>query len=51
MRLVSLLVGGLLVDTAGVRAVYHLGGILLCAAALAGIATAWLTRKPVRGPS
>ena len=51
MRLVSLLVGGLLVDTAGVRAVYHLGGILLCAAALAGFATSWLTRKPVRGPS
>jgi len=36
MRLVSLLAGGLLADTAGIRAVYYLGGALLAAAALAG---------------
>jgi hypothetical protein len=36
MRLASLLLGGLFADTAGIRAVYYLGGILLAAAALAG---------------
>ena len=40
MRLASLFVGGLLADTAGIRAVYYLGGILLGAAALAGFTTA-----------
>ena len=43
MRLASLLVGGLLAGTAGIRAVYYLGGILLGAAALAGFTTAGLT--------
>jgi hypothetical protein len=37
MRLASLLLGGLLADTAGIRAVYYLGGTLLAAAALAGL--------------
>jgi len=37
MRLASLLLGGLLADTAGIRAVYYLGGVLLAAAALAGL--------------
>ncbi len=50
MRLVSLLLGGLLADTAGIRAVYYLGGILLAAAALAGFTTARHTgnRSPAR---
>src|SRR5712692_8218448 len=43
MRLASLLLGGLLADTAGIRAVYYLGGILLAAASLAGFTTAGLT--------
>jgi hypothetical protein len=34
--LASLLLGGLLADTAGIRAVYYLGGALLVATALAG---------------
>ena len=37
MRLTSLLIGGLLADAAGIRAVYYLGGALLAAAALAGL--------------
>ena len=37
MRLASLLGGGLLAGTAGIRAVYYLGGALLAAAALAGL--------------
>ena len=37
MRLVSLLGGGVLADTAGIRAVYYLGGALLAAAALTGL--------------
>ncbi len=45
MRLVSLLLGGLLADTAGIRAVYYLGSILLAAAALAGFTTASRTRN------
>ena len=40
MRLVSLLLGGLLADVAGIRAVYYLGGGLLAAAALAGLTLA-----------
>jgi MFS family permease len=36
MRLASLLAGGLLADTIGIRAVYYLGGALMAAAALAG---------------
>lgn len=40
MRLVSLLLGGLLADTVGIRAVFYLGGILLLAAALAGTTAA-----------
>jgi len=36
MRLASLLLGGVLADTAGIRAVYYLGGALLIAAALTG---------------
>jgi len=35
-RLLSLLLGGLLADTFGVRAVYYLGALLLLAAAWAG---------------
>jgi len=35
-RLLSLLAGGLLADTVGIRAVYYLGGLLLLAAVLAG---------------
>ena len=37
MRLASLVAGGLLADTAGIRAVYYLGGALLVAAALTGL--------------
>lgn len=37
MRLASLLLGGLLADFAGIRAVYYTGGALLVAAALAGL--------------
>ena len=37
MRLTSLLIGGLLADAVGIRAVYYLGGALLAAAALAGL--------------
>ncbi|GAC1331575.1 MAG: MFS transporter [Mycobacteriales bacterium] len=37
MRLVSLLLGGLLADALGIRAVFYLGGLLLVAAALAGL--------------
>lgn len=39
MRLASLLGGGVLADTAGIRAVYYAGGGLLAAAALTGLAT------------
>lgn len=38
MRLASLLLGGLLADTLGIRAVFYAGGVLLLAAALAGVA-------------
>lgn len=37
MRLASLLVGGLVADTLGIRAVFYTGGVLLLAAALAGV--------------
>jgi len=37
MRLASLFLGGLLADTAGIRAVYYAGGALLAAAALTGL--------------
>jgi MFS family permease len=40
MRLASLLLGGLLADAAGIRAVYYAGGGLLAAAALAGLTLA-----------
>lgn len=38
MRLVSLLLGGLVADTIGIRAVFYAGGALLIAAALTGLA-------------
>ncbi len=38
MRLASLLLGGLLADTLGIRAVFYTGGILLLAAAATGLA-------------
>ena len=38
MRLVSLLLGGILADTIGIRAVFYTGGALLIAAALTGVA-------------
>ncbi len=40
MRLASLLLGGLLADAYGIRAVFYLGGVLLLAAALTGFTTA-----------
>ena len=49
MRLASLLLGGLLADTAGIRAVYYTGGALLVAAALAGFAQAGSSAIPVAG--
>jgi len=39
MRLASLLLGGVLADTLGIRAVYYTGGALLLAAALTGLLT------------
>lgn len=39
-RMLSLLVGGLLADTLGIRAVYLLGGLLLLAAAAVGASSA-----------
>ena len=49
MRLVSLLLGGLLADVAGIRAVYYLGGGLLAAAALAGLTLAGAAANPAAG--
>ena len=46
MRLASLLLGGLLADTLGIRAVFYIGGILLLTAALAGAMTAGPSRRP-----
>ena len=40
MRLVSLLVGGLLADSLGIQAGYYAGGVLLFAAAAAGLSLA-----------
>lgn len=40
MRLVSLLLGGLLADSVGIQAVYYAGGVLLFAAATAGLSLA-----------
>lgn len=45
MRLVSLLLGGVLADVVGIRAVFYTGGGLLLAAAVVGAATA-LADKP-----
>jgi MFS family permease len=49
MRLASLLLGGLLADTAGIRAVYYTGGALLAAAALAGLILAGSAATPAVG--
>ena len=46
MRLASLLLGGLLADTAGIRAVDYLGGALLVAAALTGLTLAGSAATP-----
>ncbi len=46
MRLVSLLLGGLLADIAGIRAVYYAGGALLAAACLAGLTLAGSAATP-----
>lgn len=43
-RMLSLLGGGLLADTLGIRAVYLLGGLLLLAAAAVGAAATWTRR-------
>jgi MFS family permease len=51
MRLASLLLAGLLTDTAGIRAVYYTGGALLAAAALAGLTTARLPENPQQDPA
>lgn len=40
MRLASLVLGGALADTIGIRSVFYLGGVLLIAAALAGTTAA-----------
>ena len=45
MRLASLLLGGVLADALGIRAVFYTGGLLLLAAALAGTAAG----RPARG--
>ena len=45
MRLVSLLLGGYLANTLGIRAVYYTGGALLLVAALTGLSAA----RPQRG--
>jgi len=49
MRLASLLLGGLLADIAGIRAVYYTGGGLLAAAALAGLTLAGSAATPAAG--
>jgi MFS family permease len=49
MRLASLLLGGLLADVAGIRAVYYTGGALLAAAALAGLTLAGAAATPAAG--
>jgi hypothetical protein len=40
MRLASLLFGAVLADGLGIRAVFYVGGVLLLAAALAGLTAA-----------
>ena len=45
MRLVSLLVGGVLADTLGIRAVFYTGGVLLLAAALVGATASGSSRR------
>src|SRR5215469_3537379 len=49
MRLASLLLGGLLADAAGIRAVYYPGGALLPAAALPGLTLAGSAPTPAAG--
>jgi MFS family permease len=49
MRLASLLLGGLLADAVGIRAVYYTGGALLAAAALAGFSLAGSAARPAAG--
>lgn len=50
MRLASLLIGGLLADSLGIRAVFYAGGLLLIAAALVGVAgTGAGARRPSAG--
>ncbi len=44
MRLASLLLGGLLADTYGIRIVYYTGGALLLVAAFAGLRAGGTTR-------
>ena len=54
MRLLSLLLGGILADTLGIRAVFYTAGVLLLAAALAGVtasAPARRRRGPAEGPT
>src|SRR5262249_2160831 len=46
MRLASLLLGGLLADIAGIRAVYYTGGALLAAASFVGLALAGSAATP-----
>src|SRR5262249_3103452 len=46
MRLVSLLLGGLLADAAGIRAVYYTGGAVLAAAGRAGFPGAGSAATP-----
>ena len=46
MRLASLLVGGVLADTAGICAVYYAGAALLAAAALTGLTLAGSHDRP-----
>jgi MFS family permease len=45
MRLASLLAGGLLADTVGIRAVYYCGAALLAAAALTGLTLSGLRQS------
>jgi len=49
MRLASLLLGGVLADAFGIRAVFYTGGVLLLAAALAGV-TASVSPATVPAP-
>ncbi len=51
MRLSSLLLGGLLADAYGIRAVFYVGGVLLLAAALAGLTASSGSRSGGSGTS